>query len=141
MLSVVVLHTVISGLHGLAHQRLTIELSVAQLNYVLWVTIVAPMVGVVLFWRGHRTPGAILTLASMIGAFVFGVYYHIVATGPDNILTLPQGGVLPSLFQGTAVALLILEVLGGYAAFGYLVARTKFTRPAPSKAEPALKAI
>ncbi len=47
----------------------------------------------------------------MIGAFVFGIYYHIGATGPDNILTLPQNGVLPSLFQGTAVALLILEVL------------------------------
>ncbi|SRR5712692_2241694 len=134
IVSVVVLHSVISGLHGLIHQALVIGLSLAQLNYVLWVTIVAPAVGVVLFWRGFRTPGAILILASMIGALVFGIYYHVWATGPDKILTLPQDGALPSLFQGTAVVLLILEALGCYVALRYLVGMMRFARPPPSKA-------
>src|SRR5712692_3914405 len=140
IVSVVVLHSVISGLHGLIHQALVIRLSLAQLNYVLWVTIVAPVVGVVLFWRSFRTPGAILTLASMIGALVFGIYYHVWATGPDNILTLPQNGALPSLFQGTAVVLLILEALGCYVALRYFVGIITSARPALGKAEPALKA-
>ena len=127
--SLVVLHSLISGLHGLIHQALVIGLSTARFNYVLWVTVVALVVGVVLFWRGVRNQGAILVLTSMIGALVFGIYFHVWAAGPDNILTLPQDGALPIFFQGTELALLVLEAFACYVAFRPFVGRRSFRDP------------
>ncbi|MEW6210961.1 MAG: hypothetical protein AB1631_21535 [Acidobacteriota bacterium] len=107
----VLAHIIIVLLHGVAHTRLGIELSVWQKSYAAIVIVAAPLVAAVLLWTRHVGLGLFLLAASMAGSLIFGGYYHYVAVSPDHVSHLPPGDA-QSLFQMTAILLVATEAVG-----------------------------
>jgi hypothetical protein len=107
---IVVLHLLISIPHGSAHSELHIRLAQWQSAYILLVITVLPFVALMVMWKARRV-GFLLLLVSMAASFIFGVFYHFIAVGPDNINSLPAQ---PSAhtFQWTAIALALIEAAG-----------------------------
>jgi hypothetical protein len=107
--AVVVLHLVVSAVHGAAHTQAQVPLSRAGNMFVFVVILAGPVVGLALTWPirqlGHWVVG--LTMA---GSLVFGVVNHFVLIGADLV-----GHVDPHvrpLFAATAVLLALTEALG-----------------------------
>ena len=113
---VVILHAIVTAPHSIAHTNLHIAMDTWQNIYIFVVILIAPIVAAVFIWIRPRSGFALLTI-SMIGSFVFGVYYHFIATGSDNAFTLPASSWTLT-FQLTAWLLAITE-LGG-AVIGFL---------------------
>lgn len=110
----VVVHALVSALHGAAHARLNIPLSFAQNLFVVVVIAVAPLAAGVLLWRKHYLSGAIIFLCSMAGALIFGAYNHFVASSPDHVshVAAAASGGWVIVFQATAVLLALVEAFG-----------------------------
>jgi len=107
---IVLLHLAVSMPHGMAHSGLHIEMQLWQ-NVYIWVIItLLPLVAAVLIWKRRRA-GFLLLLLSMAGAFLFGVFYHFIAAGPDNVATLPANPATRT-FQLTAGLLALIEATG-----------------------------
>lgn len=121
-LAVVVVHAIVTSLHGAAHQKLGIEASPAQTFFIVAVIWIAPLVAGVLLWKRARQAGALALVLSMVGAFLFGVYHHFVANSADHVshvaATFP--GAWATLFQTTAVLLALCEALGTAAGMSVL---------------------
>ena len=111
----VVLHLLITTPHSLAHTNLHIAMEAWQNIYIFLVILIAPIVAALLIWK--RKPSGFVVLAlSMIGSFVFGVYYHFVATGADNVFTLLVSSWTLT-FQLSAWLLAITELAAAVVAF------------------------
>jgi hypothetical protein len=107
---VVAFHFLISLVHGVAHSSLHIDLKPWQTVYVLLVITLLPLISAFLLWRASRG-GFFLLLISMLGALIFGGYYHFIAAGADNVASLGLHSWAPA-FQVTAVLLGVTEVAG-----------------------------
>lgn len=109
--AVVLAHGLVATVHGLAHERLAIELTATQKVFVHVVITVAPLVSMLLLWTRLRKAGAALLLLSMLGSLIFGVVNHFLIVSPDHVQHLAAGGWrFP--FQLTALLLVITECLG-----------------------------
>ncbi|HEX6716948.1 MAG TPA: hypothetical protein VF088_07545 [Pyrinomonadaceae bacterium] len=109
-IAIVVLHIVFSIPHGMAHSDLHIQMALWQ-NIYIWVVItLLPLVAAVLIWKRPRT-GFLLLLCSMAGSFVFGVFYHFISAGPDNVAS-HAGHASAGMFLWTAVLLALIEAAG-----------------------------
>lgn len=110
----ILIHAVVTGLHGAAHQRLGITLSSLQILFVVIVINVAPLLAGLLLWKRVLRFGATLLGISMAGGLIFGVYNHFVAISPDHVShvvnTTQESWVL--IFQTTAVLLAVIEGFG-----------------------------
>ena len=82
-----------------------------QLTYVAVVVYAAPVVAAVLLWTHFRRSGAWLLAVSMAGSFVFGLLYHFLVPGPDNVFAQPPGPWRDA-FVVTAVLLSLLQAAG-----------------------------
>lgn len=113
-IGVILIHLSVSLVHGLTHSRLGIGLSTAQRIFVVTVITVAPLVAGFLLWKDKLRSGGALLAASMAGAFIFGVFYHFIAPGADNVnYQLPLGMAnWTRLFDQTAFGIAVLEVVG-----------------------------
>jgi len=107
---IVLLHLLITVPHGLAHGELQIQMSLWQNLYILIVINLLPLVAAVLIWRRKRL-GFKLLLISMAGSFLFGLFYHFIAAGPDNVASV-AGHPSAHTFQITAVLLAVSEAAG-----------------------------
>ncbi|GAP96631.1 hypothetical protein [Leptolyngbya sp. NIES-2104] len=109
--TIVVIHTIVVALHGLAHQKIPVPLSLAQSLFVEIVIVLAPIAAAILLWTRFYQMGHWLFFGAMIGALLFGIYNHFIAITPDHISQIPfqSWGVL---FQVTAILLLITEGCG-----------------------------
>ena len=87
----IVVHLAASFWHGSLHKTLSVNLSSAQSLFVLTVIIIAPVVAGGLIWTRLHTIGLWLFSLSMLGAFLFGGFYHYILVSPDNIHFLPAG--------------------------------------------------
>src|ERR1044072_6491603 len=87
-LLVIILHIIVIIPHSIAHTNLHIAMDTCRNINIFVVILIAPIVAAVFIWIRPRSGFALLTI-SMIGSFVFGVYYHFIATGSDNVFTLP----------------------------------------------------
>jgi hypothetical protein len=106
----VLLHLLITVPHGLAHSSMHIEMNSWQNIYILLVINVLPLVAVFLIWK--RLPASfLLLLVAMLGSLIFGVYYHFVAPGPDNVAEVGSHDWTRT-FQITAVLLAVSELAG-----------------------------
>ena len=108
----VILHIVIQVPHGIAHNMLHIEMSRWQSLYILIVINLLPIVAAIMVWRRKRS-GFLLLLLSMAASFVFGVFYHFIASGPDNVNSL---GIHPwsNTFLWSAIFLALVEAAGAF---------------------------
>ena len=116
----------------IAHQWLSVNASPAQLAFIIPVIIVAPVVAGVMLPKFEKF-GTVLLAASMIGAFVFGVYYHFTADTIDHVAHVAQ--LEPhrwaQMFVATSYLLAISELLG--AVVGLLLLLRASTTPRRGK--------
>lgn len=110
----IVIHALVSTLHGAAHQTLGVKLSLLQTLFVAVVITISPILAGILLWKGVTRIGAILLVCSMTGSLIFGVYNHFVAISPDHVLhlaiTTSKNWVW--IFQSTAVLIAVIEAFG-----------------------------
>ena len=107
---VVVLHILVQVPHAVAHTKLHIDVSRWQNFYILIVINLLPIIAAVLIWRRKKS-GFLILLLSMAGSFVFGVFYHFIAAGTDNVNSL---GIYPwsNTFLWSAIFLALVEAAG-----------------------------
>jgi len=134
-LAIVAIHFVVVVLHSIAHQLLSVNASPAQLAFIFPVIIVAPIVAGVMLPKFEKF-GTVLLTVSMIGSFVFGVYYHFVAETIDHVAHVAQlePHSWSQMFLATSYLLAISELLGAIVGF-LLLLRTSTTAP---RGNPAL---
>jgi len=113
-IGVILIHLSVSLVHGLVHSRLGISLNAAQEIFVVAVITAAPLVAGYLLWKNKLRAGGAPLSVSMASALAFGVFYHFIAPGSDNVnhqfLFGPATWI--DLFDQTAVGIAGLEVLG-----------------------------
>ena len=109
-IAIVILHVLVNIPHGMAHSNLHIQMSLWQNVYILVVIVILPLVAAVLIWRRKRS-GFLLLLFSMAGSFLFGVFYHFIAAGPDNVASL-TAHPWTNTFIWSAYLLAITEAAG-----------------------------
>ena len=109
-LALILTHLIISTIHGLAHQGGMVKLSRFGYVYVAIVITLAPIIAGVLLFSRTQKAGALLLTLSMLGSFGFGVWYHFLTSGADNVSEVQ--GPWHSTFLWTAVALAIVEFAG-----------------------------
>ena len=107
----VVVHLVVSMVHGRAHEQLAVGLSNWQNIYVLTVIVVAPLIAMLLIWTRLARFGLVLLVISMAGSLIFGVAYHYIVISPDHVSHLPPGDA-QGLFRTTALLLVLTELFG-----------------------------
>lgn len=113
---VVSIHTIVVGLHGLAHARISVPLSQTQSLFVGSIIVFAPIAALSLLWASlnwtvlHQV-GRWMLLSSMLGALLFGIYYHFIVVSSDHISQIPltSWGIL---FHVTAILLILIEGFG-----------------------------
>jgi hypothetical protein len=123
-LGLIAIHFVVVLLHSFAHQSLSVNASPAQLAFIFPVIIVAPVVAGLMLPKFEKF-GTVLLIASMIGSFMFGVYYHFIAETIDHVAHVAQ--LQPhrwsQMFVATSYLLAISELLA--AVVGVLLLRAK----------------
>ncbi|HXZ12115.1 MAG TPA: hypothetical protein VEG64_06960 [Candidatus Sulfotelmatobacter sp.] len=132
---IVVIHLALNVAHGIAHSQLGIGLDLFQEVFVGVVVFAAPLFAGYWLWKNRLREGGLLLAVSMAGAFAFGVYFHFIHPGPDNV-SFTNPGASPrarELFEYTSMDLAISEALGvllGLAAFirSFAPAHTAATR-------------
>jgi|SRR6185295_12707752 len=112
-ITVVVIHFAVVVLHSIAHQLLSVNASPAQLAFIFPVIIVAPVVAGFMLPKFEKL-GTVLLTVSMIGSFVFGVYYHFTADTIDHVahVALLEPHRWSQMFLATSYLLAISELLG-----------------------------
>lgn len=110
--AIVVLSVAVNLIHTASHYgQQVVTLPAWQLAYIVVVIYVAPVVAAILLRTRRRLTGAWLLAASMAGSFVFGLVYHFLVPGPDNVFTLHHGAWVTT-FQVSAVLLAVLQLTG-----------------------------
>jgi hypothetical protein len=109
--TIVVIHAIVNGLHGLAHQKIPIPLSLFQGLFVGIVIFPTPIIAAVLLWTQFDRIGSWLLLSSMAAAGLFGVYNHYIVISPDHVsqISLEGWGLV---FQITAFLIPLVDGLG-----------------------------
>jgi hypothetical protein len=112
---IVLIHLVVTGLHGWAHTGAVVPVSTTANIFIFTVILVAPLVGIGVLWFFSISAGAWLLALSLAGALIFGVVNHFVLDSPDHVAHIvAQWRVL---FGVTAVLLALTEALGSGLAF------------------------
>jgi hypothetical protein len=124
---VVLVHTAVMLVHGAAHMRLNIDLSLLANIYVLGVVGIGPITGLFFLKSSRQRTGTTILFITMIGALLFGLWNHFIAQGADHVMH-PQAGLWRLPFQVTAGLLLISEASGAVIAFALLRALNTKTK-------------
>jgi hypothetical protein len=109
--AIVVMHTIAHGLHGLAHTKIPVPLSMIQEMFIGVVILLVPIVAAILLWTKFSSSGVWLLLGAMAGAILFGIYNHYLVISSDHVSHVPFTG-WGLLFQATAVLTLIVDGFG-----------------------------
>jgi hypothetical protein len=119
LMATVLVHLVVSAIHGTAHDRAHVPLSFGASMFVYVVILAGPLVGLALTWWHARAGGWVIALA-MSGSLLFGVLNHFLLSSPDHVAHVdPQWR---PLFTATAVLLAVTEALGAVLAARFLAA-------------------
>jgi hypothetical protein len=126
----ILIHALVAALHGAAHVRLYVQLSLSQNIFVVVVITVLPLVAGLLIWKKRNLSGAGVLLCSMTGALFFGVYNHFVSSSPDHVshvaVMSPAEWVI--VFQVTALLLVLIEASGCLIGLWMLKSRWRVSR-------------
>jgi hypothetical protein len=105
----VLVHLVVSIIHGAAHTRAQVPLSHAAALFVYLVILAGPLIGLALTWPAERIGGWLIAV-TMAGSLAFGFVNHFVFAGPDHVAHVDQQW--RALFATTALLLVVTEALG-----------------------------
>ena len=114
-LALILIHLVVSTLHGWAHQAAMVTLTTFGYVYVAIVITLGPLVAAGFLVTRKQKTGALLLALSMFGSFIFGVWYHFLSNTSDNVMQVH--GLWHSTFLWTAIALAIIELAGTVVGF------------------------
>jgi hypothetical protein len=117
--AIVLVHVLVNIVHGVAHRELHIGLGPAAMLFVIGMIMLCPLLAMVLLWTSQRRLGLILLALSMAGSFLFGLYNHFVAIGPDHV-GKQASGPWGTTFVLTAYLLLFTEAIGSYIGLHFL---------------------
>jgi len=115
LVAIVVVHLVISVVHGSAHTGAQVALSPAQNLFVFIVILAGPLVGAVLLWPAARL-GSWVIMVTMGASLVFGAVNHFVLASPDHVAHV--SAEWRPLFATTAVLLAVAEAVAVGVALG-----------------------
>jgi hypothetical protein len=122
--AIVLIHLVISVVHGAAHAGARVSLTPAGAMFVYIVILAGPLAGLGLSrWRPQA--GAWLVAGSMAGALLFGVVNHFIITGADHVSQIDAAW--RSLFGATAALLVVCEAAGTAIGVRQAVRRVRRT--------------
>lgn len=107
----IIIHTLVNGLHGLAHVQVPVALSLVQSLFVGVVVFLIPLVAAILLGTQFYRLGSWLLLGSIVASFFFGLYNHFIVISPDHVSQVASEG-WGLFFQVTATAILIIDGLG-----------------------------
>ena len=113
LIAAVLVHLLISAVHGLAHARAQVPLSLAANLFVFIVILAGPLIGLVLTLWSKRV-GAWVIGITMAASLVFGVANHFVLATPDHVSHVDPHW--RPLFAATALLLAVTEALGAALA-------------------------
>jgi hypothetical protein len=120
LIAIVLLHLVVSAVHGAAHSGARVFLPVAGNLFVYIVILAGPLVGLAISrWRPHA--GAALIAWTMTGSFLFGVVNHFIIPGSDHVAHVAREW--QTQFAVTAAALAVIEAAGAALGFRLTVRR------------------
>jgi hypothetical protein len=118
--TVVIVHLLISALHGRAHDRGHVALTAGQSLFVYTVIVAGPLVGLAVSFLRARAGGFIVA-ATMTASLLFGLINHFIITSPDHVSQVdPEWR---ALFTVTAFLLMASECAGAVAGMRTAVAR------------------
>lgn len=80
--AIVIMHALLHGLHGLAHQEIPVPLSLLQGLFVGVVVILAPIIAAGLLWTPFHGIGSWLLLSSIAGSLLSEIYNHHLVISP-----------------------------------------------------------
>lgn len=112
-IAIIVLHVIVTTAHRAAHSTLKILMNSWQNAYIFVVIVLLPLVAGFLIWKRARG-GYLILVLSMLGALVFGGYYHFVLAGADNVSTVSHHAMRSwaQVFQVSAALLALVEFAG-----------------------------
>jgi len=112
-IAIIALHAVVVVAHSAAHMNLNILMNGWQNAYILLVIVLLPLVAGFLIWKRARH-GYLILFLSMLGALLFGGYYHFVLAGADNVSTVGHHAMRSwaQVFQVSAALLALIEFAG-----------------------------
>jgi hypothetical protein len=112
-IAIIALHAMVTVAHGAAHSTLKIVMNGWQNAYIFIVIFLLPLVAGFLIWKRARG-GYLILFLSMLGALVFGGYYHFVLAGADNVSAVGHHAMTSwaQRFQVSAVLLALVEFAG-----------------------------
>lgn len=113
---VVMLHLIVSVVHGSAHDGAAVEQGPAAMAFIVLVIIAGPLIGVAWMWLNSRA-GARLIAITMAASLLFGLINHFINPGADRVDHV--AAAWRSLFESTAVLLAVLEAAGAALGFAY----------------------
>jgi hypothetical protein len=113
---IVVLHLVISVVHGSAHTGAAIEQGPAATAFVFLVIIAGPLIGLAWMWL-NPPAGARLVGITMAASLLFGLINHFIIAGADRVDHVAMAW--RGLFGSTAVLLAMTEAAGAALGFTY----------------------
>lgn len=113
--ALILIHLVVSILHGWAHQGAMVTLTTFGNVYVGVVITLMPVVAAAFLFSRKKKIGALLLALSMLGSFVFGFWYHFLSQTNDNVSQVH--GPWHSTFLWTAIALAVIELVGTIVGF------------------------
>jgi hypothetical protein len=109
-LVIILAHLAITIVHGISHAGADVKLSLFGKVFVLVVIILAPLVAGVLLYKVSLSAGGWLMTLSMAGSLCFGVLYHFLLAGADNVMQVHGSWHL--LFVYSAFAVAVVELIG-----------------------------
>lgn len=122
-LALILIHLVISIVHGTAHQGAVVALTTFGNVYVLVVITLAPLVAAVLLFTRKQKLGALLLALSMFGSFVFGFWFHFLSSTNDNVTEVH--GHWHFTFLWTAIAVAVIELAGTFVGVRIYLLRSR----------------
>jgi len=111
--AIVLIHFVVTIVHGVAHTRAQVPLSAAANIFVFVFIVIGPWFGLILT-RPFPRVGSLLIASTMAASFIFGLVNHFVLASPDHISHIDS--MWRPLFATTAVLLAASELLGAALA-------------------------
>jgi hypothetical protein len=107
---IVLIHFMVLLGHGAAHAHLQIRMTNWQSAFIAAVIFAAPLFAAVLLWTSMPRTGIYLLGGSMAASLFFGISYHFLAAGADNVFEM---AALPwsATFGLSAALLAIVEAM------------------------------
>src|SRR4029450_11080494 len=122
--AVVVLHLLVSLVHGWAHGTAGVGGNGPSMAFVLIIIIAGPLVGLAWMWK-NPVRGARIIGVTMAASLLFGLINHFIIAGPRR----PHRAVAHArtIFELKGMLLVLTEVAGAVLGFSY--SRSQRTEP------------